>query len=183
MTVTQIIEQLYRSKDLDDCIRKTVRPDLQSDFKHELILILYDKSPELIQRLHEAKQLTFYVVRIILNLVNQSRNIYHKTYINPAITYDNDKLKDKYEESENFEERLKKEEKELKILKAFDNLDSVFNTFYYRRLIQEVAKQGGVRKASRATGIPRSSISDSIKKVREHLNKIYNDSENIEGIY
>jgi len=183
VTVTQIIEQLYRSKDLDDCIRKTVRPDLQSDFKHELILILYDKSPELIQRLHEAKQLTFYVVRIILNLVNQSRNIYHKTYINPAITYDNDKLKDKYEESENFEERLKKEEKELKILKAFDNLDSVFNTFYYRRLIQEVAKQGGVRKASRATGIPRSSISDSIKKVREHLNKIYNDSENIEGIY
>ena len=183
MTVAQIIEQLYRSKDLDECIRKTVRLDLQSDFKHELILILYDKSPELIQRLHEAKQLTFYVVRIILNLVNQSRNIYHKTYINPAITYDNDKLKDKYEESENFEERLKKEEKELKILKAFDNLDSVFNTFYYRRLIQEVAKTGGVRKASRATGIPRSSISDSIKKVREHLNKIYNDSENIEGIY
>jgi len=183
VTVAQIIEQLYRSKDLDECIRKTVRLDLQSDFKHELILILYDKSPELIQRLHEAKQLTFYVVRIILNLVNQSRNIYHKTYINPAITYDNDKLKDKYEIEENFEERLRKENREVALINEFNNLDSTFNTFYYRRLIQEVAKTGGVRKASRATGIPRSSISDSIKKVREHLNKIYNDSENIEGIY
>lgn len=183
MTVTEIIEQLYRSKELDDCIRKTVRPDLQSDFKHELILILYDKSPELIQRLHEARQLTFYVVRIILNLVNQSRNIYHQTYINPAVTYDNDKLKDKHEESECLEERLKKEEKELEVLNEFNNLDSTFNTFYYRRLIQEVAKTGGVRAASRATGIPRSSISDSIKKVREHLNKIYNDPEEIDGIY
>jgi hypothetical protein len=171
MTVNAIVENLYKSRELDDCIKKMVRQDHQSDFKHELILLLYEKPHELILSLYNTSGLTYYVVRIILNLVNQKRNVYHRTYNDSNITYDTSVLdKVSYEEI-TMVERMKDEERELRVVAEIKNLDE--NTTerfpFYQSLVYAVERYGGIRAASRATGIPRSSICDAIKIVRKKL--------------
>ena len=186
MTHHAIIERLYNSPDLDDCIKKTVRPDHQKDFKHELILLLYEKPQELILNLYNTSGLTYYVVRIILNLVNQKRNVYHRTYNDSTVTYDTDKVTmvNRQVEPEDFSEREKRELKELALLNEIENnLDDKEKFPYYRELIEAINTHGGIRAASRITGIPKSSIHDTVKKIRQRLNKIYDDPEQIKGIY
>jgi hypothetical protein len=173
MTVNAIVETLYKSKELDDCIRKTVRQDHQSDFKHELILLLYEKPHELILSLYNTSGLTYYVVRIILNLVNQNRNRYHRIYNDSKITYDTSAIESMNVSYEGMTmvERMKDEERELRVVAEIKNLDE--NTTerfpFYQSLVYAVERYGGIRAASRATGIPRSSICDAIKIVRKKL--------------
>lgn len=185
MTLNAIMEGLYKSCDLDSCIKKTVRQDHQQDFKHELFLLLYEKPHELILSLYNTSGLTYYVVRIVLNLVNQKRNIYHKTYNDYYITYDSAIVEKREQGCEGMTivERLKDEEKEEKLINHINNnLDEPDKFPYYRELVKQVTIHGGMRAASRATGIDVSVISRSIKKVREKLDSIYN-GEPDGGIY
>lgn len=173
MTVHAIIERLYKSKDLDDCIRKTVREDHRNDFKHELFLLLYDKPQQLLIDLYNSSGLTYYVVRVILNLATQKRNIYHRNYNDSNITYDSEKLTGPCDELPDFTERIQKEEKEIRLINEINfNLDDGGRFPYYRELVKLVDQYGGIRAASRATGIPKSSIAEAVKKVRNHLASI-----------
>jgi len=186
MTASQVIEQIYKSKDLDNCINKLVRKDHREDFKQEIILILLEKPEETILQLHHAAGLTYYVVRIVLNLINQKRNIYHRTYNDTTVTYDTDKVSETLKEPEpvDFEERIKEEEREILMVKEItDGLNINYETFYYRKIVEAVDKHGGVRAAAAATGIPRTTISRAMGKVKEYLNSVYNDPETIKGIY
>lgn len=184
MTVNEIIKELYCSNDLDDCIRKTVRHDHRQDFKQELFLLLYEKPHELLISLYNTSGLTYYVVKIVLNLVNQKRNVYHKKYNDQNITYDSDKLVHISKEDVCITERMQKEQHEAMLINEINNgLDETFGNPYYRLLVYMVKDHGSMREVSRQTGIPVSSISESIKKVRNHLNKIYNDPQTIEGVY
>lgn len=182
MTVNAIIEQLYKSPDLDDCIKKMVRTDHQEDFKHEIILLLYEKPHELILNLYNTSGLTYYVVRIVLNLVNQKRNVYHRMYNDYNITYDTSQIERKENESTNLEERLNAEERELELIDKIKNFDDPAKFPFYKALVEQVQLHGGMRAASRATGIDVSVISRRIKKIRDHLNQVYN-GEPIKGVY
>lgn len=180
MTVSAIIEQLYKSPDLDNCIRKMVRPDLWQDFKHELILTIYSNIPEQkLCDLHQRNELKFYVVRTIINLVKNKNQVYHRNYLLKLTELKNTEQI----HLDELDKRKKLEDRELEIVGEIDRLDDRFNTFYYRELVKLIAKHGSMRAAARATGIEVSSISRAIKKVREHLNSIYNDPQTIEGIY
>lgn len=184
MPVAEILTELYNSNDLDDCIRKMVKPHHQQDFKQELFLILHEKPSQLIIDLKKNKGLTYYVVRIILNLVNQKRNVYHKKYSDSTVIYDNDIVYQVQDESDPIEERKSKEERELVLVDHINNrLDDQFKTPYYRMLVHLVNQHGSQRAVSRLTGIPVSSISEAVKRVRNHLNSIYNEPKEIKGVY
>ena len=184
MTRHDIIESLYKSKDLDDCIRKMVRHDLRQDFKHEYILKMYEVPEEKLLALYNKNELRFYAVRCLINLVKLKYGVFNRVY-NDFRIVPTDDFKDESEETD--EKREQREQKELDLIAEFYKLHEVFPTDsefpYYQAIIEAVVEHGGMRAASRATGIPKSSISDSIKKVRDHLNSIYNDSKTIEGIY
>lgn len=182
MLVASIIENLYNSSDLNDCIRKMVRPHHRQDFKQELFLILYEKPHETIISLHKSNGLKYYVVRIILNLVNQKRNVYHKKYNDNSVVYDTEVLNHISYDQESFEERDLIEQKEMAMVEEVNNLDKTFDTPYYRMLVNLVNEHGSQRAVSRLTGIPVSSICEAVKKVRNHLNSIYN-GDPIKGIY
>lgn len=170
MAASVILEQLYSSNDLDDCIRKMVKQHHRQDFKQELFLILYEKPSQLIIDLHKNKGLTYYVVRIILNLVNQKRNIYHKKYSDNTVIYDNDIVYQVPDESYPLEERQSREDRELVLVDHINNqLDDQFKTPYYRMLVHLVNEHGSQRAVSRLTGIPVSSICEAVKRVRNHL--------------
>lgn len=172
MTHHDIIERLYRSRELDDCISKLIRPDHRSDFKHELILVLYGLPHHFICSLFNSSGLTFYVVRSIINLSRNKHDVYLKNYTNQNI----DLLPDMPNEIPSHEDcdmekREAEEQREIDLLFEINHrLDDPDRFPYYRSIIEQVAKHGGIRAASRELGIPKTTIFNSIKKVRDKLN-------------
>lgn len=85
-------------------------------------------------------------------------------------------------------ERKKHEEKLLEALPELGEISSLIDDFlgspFYRKLYELIKVHGSMREVSRQTGIPIASISEAVKKARNHLkNKIYNDPQTIKGIY
>jgi hypothetical protein len=83
-----IITELYKSREIDDCINKLIPAQDRDDFKQELFLILLEKQTEEIVRIDQTGKMLYYVVRIIINLSRQQRNVYHSKYRDKKIAYD-----------------------------------------------------------------------------------------------
>jgi len=187
MTYSQVIENLYRSNDLDDCITKLIRQDHRSDFKHDLFLIIYNYRQDFILTLYNTSGLTFFVVRTVLNLVNNRYGEYHKRYNSRQVVSVPDFEFEAADEPDDLHIRQQAEHHEMtqlsQIDKALTSLDSCFpddRLPYYRSIIEEVVKQGGIRAASRVLNIPKSTIHNYVTKVRH---SIYNDPDTIKGVY
>lgn len=114
----------------------------------------------------------FYVARVLINLLRQKNNTYHKQYKSGTeeliIGRDSPVM---CEVPEEMEIRRIKEQDEVKALDKIEHMDEQLNTCYYRLLTVEYKKHGSMRELSRQTGIPVKSISDSFKKIRKHLSK------------
>ena len=93
-TKNQIIEELYRSKEFNDCIGKMEPEHLRDDLKAEVALILLETPDTKIAGLSEQGNLKFYAVRIILNLIQSKTSTFFKKYrsyfveIDPNYNYD-----------------------------------------------------------------------------------------------
>lgn len=197
MTTSDIIEELYLSPEVDRCILKSVPFNHIEDFKQELFIIIGSMRDEVIHRLYEAKQIRFYVAKIILNLTRNRRDVYHKKYldhIKKKVVYDPatvERITDGHEYysihkstihrnlvdqivsvQDDVTKRMQHEEREIRMLTEIENLDSTFNTPYFRMLIHTVNECGSMREASRQTGIDVSVISRSMAKIRKHLQSI-----------
>lgn len=205
MTVNEIIESLYNSSEVDDCIRRMVREDHRKDFKQELFIKIYDIPAERLLALNERGEIKFYIVRSLINLVKNKSSVYNKNYLRPEyekIVMDQkteNRMADEQDgvfrsalptaslsdidDPEHLNQRAETEQKEMKMLEEINNLDDRFGTHYYRTLVNLVSEAGSMREVSRRTGIPVASISEAVKKVRNHLKKIYDDPETIKGIY
>lgn len=122
----------------------------------------------------EAKgELVYFVVRIILNLSRQTRNVFHKKFLDPNIVYDTEKVLYSSlppSDHNHFEERKEREKKEEQILEEIRNLGEVFNTFYYNKLVDLIVEYGSASEVERRTGIGKWNISRAMKKIRTHLN-------------
>lgn len=153
---------------MSDCIHKFIPIQDQDDFKQELFVILLEKDHALIRRLHDNNELIFYTVRIIINLRSQKKNVYHKKYKQHVEELDHDPAELPEEEGD----RIHQEALELRMVEEVSRLDEKFGTFFYRELVEAVNRHGSMREASAKTGIPLSTISRAIKKVREHLKTI-----------
>lgn len=68
-TRDKILSDLYTSKDLAALINKMQPADLRDDIRQELFVILCEQPYDKIIALHESKQLKFFTVRIVLNMV------------------------------------------------------------------------------------------------------------------
>lgn len=124
-----------------------------------------------IVEIHERGELMYFTVRIVLNLATQARNIYHKQTLTPAKQTLG--LSDNVEDLSDTElsDRQEFEQRELKMIEELDKIDEHFNTFYHRAIVGLVVEHGSMSETARQTGIPKCTISRTIKKVREHLNR------------
>ncbi len=169
-----VITQTYNLKEVDDCIAKLVPPALRGDFKQELFLILLETPCEKVAEIGGG--LKYYTVRVILNLVRQKKNVYHKKYRDPQVVYDTDKLVYQTASPDGIDtigDRITREQKELDMISALDDLPKTKNGMpYYKILVELIAELGSHHAASRHLGIPRRSISDSVQRVREHLKTV-----------
>ena len=179
MNKSKIIEELYLSKNFNDCINKMQPEELRDDLKAEVILVVCEIDEKRLQQMQETGQLVFFVVRIILNMVKSTTSRFYKKF---RIT--NDELKESYTfvdirdeeatEQEHIydltenEQRKQREELEDLAIEKINTLD-----WYESELLKLYVKHGNYRAIETVTQIPFSSvyktIQGSIKKIRYQL--------------
>lgn len=151
---SKILTEFYNSIEVNDAISKMHPVELQEDLKGELFLILAELPEEKLIGLYEAKQLRFYVVRVMLNLVRSTDKKFYAKYRN-FVEYEEREIADESQADptefiSKYFEGLYWYEKELLRLYTFE-----FNR--------------NARQLSRATGIPYMSIIRTLNKTKQDL--------------
>jgi hypothetical protein len=157
----EIVEQLYRSKEFNDCIGKMDPDHLRDDLRAEVTLILLETEEGRLQIMHARGELKFYTVRIIINLIQSKTSLFYKRYRQQLA-----ELTDKFfaEEDANFEERMSREDIEDKALSEIDNL-----YWYNRQMVRLYMQHGNYRAIEKDTRIPYSSAYKTIQKSFEEI--------------
>ena len=145
-------------------------PDYE-DLLHESIIALYNSDKEKIKDIIEKKQLTFYIVRIMMNQYQSNTSPYHKKYrrtkhkehLKEFYIYTKEPLtKEKMQEFEDREKRLQWIDEKLKGLSWFDV--EVFRIYF---------REGfSLNKMQKETKINRSTLGKSIRYIKNYLKSL-----------
>lgn len=156
MGKNEIVEELYRSKEFNDCIGKMEPEHLRDDLRAEVILILLETDEARIRVMHAKKELKFYTVRIIINLIQSKTSLFYKRYRQQLA-----EITDRFiaEQDGDIEERATREAMEDRALKEIDNL-----YWYNSGIVKLYMKHGNYRAIEEDTGIPYSSAYKTIQK-------------------
>jgi hypothetical protein len=154
-TKNQIIEELYKSREFNDCINKMEPEHLRDDLKAEVVLILLEIDEVKLMEIHGKGALKFFTARIIINQVFSKTSPFYKQY-RQQFNEINDRFA--YEETD-IEERATREEIEEKMLSEIDNL-----YWYNAGIVKLYMKLGNFRAIERDTGIPYASAYKTVKK-------------------
>lgn len=103
----------------------------------------------------------FYCVRIMLNSWKSVTSPFYHTYKKPSAEFDIEKYEDLEEDYDPTTEIADNIKRELDKLSWFDN--KLFEIFW--------TENHTISSLSRATGIPRTSISLSINRIRKHVKR------------
>lgn len=155
-TKNEIIEQLYKSREFNDCIGKMEPEHLRDDLRSEVVLILLETPEEKIKQLHEqVNGLKYYTVRIILNLIQSKTSKFYKQYRQQLA-----QLHDRFAyEAADLEEREQREQVEDKAMSEIDNL-----YWYNKEMVKLYIEHGNYRAIEEITRIPYSSAYKTIQK-------------------
>jgi hypothetical protein len=162
MTKNQIIEKLYLSKNLNDCIKKMEPVDLQEDLKSEVIAIVCEWPEEKIVDLHTKNQLEFYVVRVILNQIKSKTSPFYKKYRQSFAELTG-------EESHECTDLKEREVKELIQDIAIEEINNLY--WYDAEILRMYLELGTFRAIQDKTGIPFISCYVNIKKSLKTLKR------------
>ncbi len=150
-----IITELWHSQDLNEALSKMKPVEMQEDLKSELFLIIAEIDDVKLIDLYNKKQLKFYIVRIMLNLVQSTKNKFFKNY-------------------RNFEE-LTPIEKADEIYEQLEVIDHLENLYWYQKEIFKLYTfdfNKNARELSRQTGIPYMSIIRTLNQTKKELKKL-----------
>lgn len=169
-------------------MRKFVPENYREDIKHDLFLVLF-KNAETVVLAEEKNQTAFYCARIIINMATQRNQLLRRFYMDERNESFEEKMSVTHNDVEreidnevmlfgsstiddgSDIERLKDiEEKENEVSSKLIESEHLFNTPYYRLLGEALMINGTAGKVSKATGIPKSSVQQGIKKLRGYLN-------------
>lgn len=154
-TRNQIIEELYNSREFNDCIAKMEPEHLRDDLKAEVILILLEIDESKLIEIYSKRALNFFTARIIMNQFFSTTSPFYKKY-RQEMSEINDRFA--YEEMD-MEDRATREEMEDRAMKEIDNL-----YWYNSGIVKLYMKHGNYRAIQEDTGIPYSSAYKTIQK-------------------
>ena len=158
-----IILDLYRQGEIRKaCLTITGNDQLWRDLEQETVLILLEKDPDKIVKMHQAQYLRFYIVRLIINLYRGKNNQFHAKFrhheerveVDPQApdnsTEYNTLLDDLWEIAQQEIDSWAK--------------DGAFP--YDKELLNLLMQTGNMKAMSRETGIPYRSIIYSIEQAK-----------------
>jgi len=149
-----IITELWQSQDLNDALKKMKPVEIQEDLKSELFLIICEIEESKLIDLYDKKQLKFYIVRIMLNLVQSSKNKFFKNYRNF----------EEYNETEKPDET----EQPIEVMEFIEGL------YWYQKEILKLYTfdfNKNAKELSRQTGIPYMSLIRTLNQTKKELKK------------
>jgi hypothetical protein len=152
----EIVEQLFTSKEFNDCINKMEPDHLRDDLRAEVALILLETDEKKLIEIHQGGGLKFYTVRIIMNLIQSKTSLFYKLYRQQVV-----EITDKFVagEDQDFEARAAKEDLEDKAISEIDNL-----YWYNGEMVKLYLKYGNYRAIEENTRIPYTSAYKTIQK-------------------
>lgn len=149
-----IITELWQSQDLNEALKKMKPVEIQEDLKSELFLIICEIEESKLIDLYDKKQLKFYIVRIMLNLVQSSKNKFFKNYRNF----------EEYNETEKPDET----EQPIEVMEFIEGL------YWYQKEILKLYTfdfNKNAKELSRQTGIPYMSLIRTLNQTKKELKK------------
>tara|TARA_R110000868_G_scaffold158316_4_gene386322 strand:+ start:370 stop:858 length:489 start_codon:yes stop_codon:yes gene_type:complete len=157
----EILIEFWQSEEVNKAFSKMHPIELQDDLKSEVFLILAELPDEKLINLYDKKELRFYVVRIMLNLVQNSNNQFYKKYRN-FVEYSVNEI------AENHQEDLTS-----KVQSSIQDLH-----WYKKELLRLYTEEFNcnAKALSRDTGIPYMSIIRTLNITKSELkSKIRNN--------
>jgi len=169
--LNKYLDKSYKNLlDISKRITSNRHPDYE-DVLHESIIALYNTDEKKINDIIKQKNLTFYIVRIMLNQYQSNTSPYHKKYrrtkhkehLKEFYIYTKEPLtKEKMQEFEDREKKLQWIEKKLKHLSWFDV--EIFKIYYKENY--------SLNTMSKATKINRSTLGKSIRYIKNYLKSL-----------
>jgi len=151
-----ILIELWDSAEVNAAISKMHPKELQEDLKSEVFLILAELDEKKLIDLYEKKQIKFYMVRIMLNLVQSTDKKFYGKY-------------------RNFVEYVEVEKEDVKEDDISDNITKAFESLYWyqREILRLYTYQfdKNAKELSRQTGIPYMSIIRTLNQIKKELKK------------
>lgn len=181
MGKNEIVEQLFTSKEFNDCINKMEPDHLRDDLRAEVALILLETEERKLVEIHRSGGLKYYTARIIVNCIMSKTSPFYKKFRQyyTAIDIQQDYSGNNYVSEikrvsraldkmsidlqltpdEDHEEREAREELEDKAIKEIDNL-----YWYNGAMVKLYLKHGNYRAIEEETRIPYTSAYKTIQK-------------------
>lgn len=153
MNRSEIIEQLYLSKDINEAIGKMQPYELQDDLRQEVFLVLCEMDEDRLLKMYSDGYLKYFVVRTIVNMAKSDRSNFARTFRKVYEEVGDLGSVEPYDES--LTEKLNYS---LKVLH-----------WYEKEIFRLYSECGNLLQVSRDTKIPYRSLLKTIKKVKTLL--------------
>ena len=160
---------------------------LRDDLKSEVMVIVCAWDEEKVLGLHSRKELEFYVVRVILNLVKSDRSPFYKMFrtvhyqietVSSHALYENESetntkaVKNHWSQRQFSSAATEMEQRELREQIEDFTIAEINNLYWYdKEMILMYKRLGNFRAIEKETGIPWISCYKNIKKSMETLKK------------
>jgi DNA-directed RNA polymerase specialized sigma24 family protein len=152
MTARQIIEDLYRSDELRECLSRIKPKELQDDLLQHCFLELLNKDEEVILNLHLEGRFIGYVVKMMYNMVTWQNSEFNRIKMREVLT--NDFVHPSEEQKE-------------EIVVPLNRLHWVSE-----KVLTLYAEHGSYRAVGEVTGIPYPTVFRMVKQAKIKIKKL-----------
>jgi len=150
---SEIISELYMSKDINEAIGKMKPTELQDDLRQEVFVVLCEMDEERLLKMYEDGYLKYFVVRTIVNMAKSDRSNFARTFRKVYEEIGDLGSVEPYDES--ISDKLNKS---MEVLH-----------WYEEQIFKLYAECGNLLQVSRDTKIPYRSLLKTVKKVKTLL--------------
>ena len=156
MTARQIIEDLYRSEELRECLSRIKPAELQDDLLQHCFLELLNKDEAIILNLHSEGRFIGYVVKMMYNMVTWQNSEFNRIKMREVLT--NDFVHPSEEQTED-------------IVVPLNKLNWVSE-----KVLVLYAEHKTYRKVGEITGIPHVTIFRMVKTAKKKIKTYINET-------
>lgn len=152
LNAKQLLENIYKSKELKECLSRIRPVDIQQDVLQHTFTELLLKEEAFILDLAERNKLLPFITKMLHNMVRWERSSWTKTLSKEELT---DNIPDKAQDLED------------------PVPDIPLNQLYWyeARILELYAEHGSYRKVEEITGISYVSIFNTVKKARINIKR------------
>lgn len=170
----KIITDLFRSKELSECIAKMHPTHLQEELRSEVFLVLCELPEDRLNAMHSEGRLGYYALRTIMNMAHSSTSSFFKMFRADYTRQAKDYLRYLSTTKKSRYDHLLMNTQEMVIRDFVSKSEDLSDPDWYEAGIMKVyTVEGTMRAASHKLGIPVKTIHTAInngkKKIKEKL--------------